>query len=396
MDPKPDFNLFAAATSLLAGPESLPQPPPDDVHFQDLWEAAEAENWDEFNQAWEEPAQQPVRMAKKMGLDEFCDIWQQMWPMEELQLYDYPFESVNPFVDVADPWAVAQEALAKGEISEALLALEAAVRRNPEAADLWVLIGKLNAENDEDNRAVAALNRAYSIDNYNLEAILSLGISLINSKQDDRAMDLLIKWIEHNPSYMNLASTNLTPQEKVVDLYTQASNMHPDDASLFQVLGSIYFMHKEYDLAVSAFENAVGRDNDNYYSWNRLGAALAHKGDNQNAICAYQKALEIRPRYVRAWANLGIAHANLDLMVDAARYYLCALSYNRKAAHIWNYLFTAFACLSKGYLGRFDLLEKVKEFEPMAFEEEFRFMAVRNLGFLQSERWEAEFLFENS
>ena len=146
---------------------------------------------------------------------------------------------------------------------------------------------------------------------------------------------------------MHLSSTNGTLFEKTMDLYTQASNLHPDDPALFQVIGSLYFMSKEYDLEVSAFSNAVDKDRSNYYCLNRLGAALAHKGDNLTSIQAYQKALELRPAYVRAWANLGIAHANIDDMVSAARYYLCALSYNPKASHIWNYLFTSFTCLSK-------------------------------------------------
>ena len=171
---------------------------------------------------------------------------------------------------------------------------------------------------------------------------------------------------------MHLSSTNTVLHEKVIDLFMQASNLHSEDSALFQVLGSLHFMNKEYDLAVSAFSNAVEKDLDNYYCWNRLGAALAHKGDNLNAIHAYQKALEIRPAYVRAWANLGIAHANINDMVSAARFYLCALSFNPKAAHIWNYLFTSFTCMSKFYVGRFDLLEKLKKFRVDLFEEEFQ------------------------
>ena len=386
----------------LAGSANLPQ-----MHMQgnleDLWDEAQAqENWENLEnmanleQAWQENEEAKLNIPRSMNINEFCAMWQEMWPMEELEFTDYVFDPVNPYIGCADPQLVAQEAMMKGEICESILALEAVVLRDPEAADAWALLGKLNAENDEDGRAVAALVRACSIDPYNLEAMLSLGISLINGKKQENAMELLVKWIEHNPNYMHLSSSNSILVDKVLDLYTQASNVHPDDPALFQVLGSLYFMHKEYDLAVSAFASAVEKDNCNYYCWNRLGAALAHKGDNLSAIQAYQRALEFRPQYVRAWANLGIAHANIDDMVSAARYYLCALSYNPKAAHIWNYLFTSFTCLSKIYLERFDLLEKLKGFDPSIFEEELQFFSIKNLPMMNNNEWASEYVFENN
>lgn len=319
-------------------------------HFEDAWEEAEAQqNWENpehLEGIWEESQQSKWNFPKSMNINEFCELWQTMWPMEELEINDYMFEPNNPYLGTLDCELIVQQAMIKGDICESILALEAVVIADPDAADAWALLGKLNAENDEDPRAIAALKKACAIDPYNLEVMLSLGISLINSKQQENAMQLLINWIEHNPNYMHLSSSNSSLSDKVMDLYTQATNSHPGDSVLFQVLGSLYFMHKEYDLAVSAFENAVEKDPNNYYCWNRLGAALAHKGDNLTAIQAYQKALEFRPAYVRAWANLGIAHANINDMVSASRFYLCALSYNPKASHVWNYLFTSLTCLS--------------------------------------------------
>lgn len=402
MDSKPDFerHFEELISSIMQGPSELPQTDLDN-QLQDAWESAEAEeHWDHFDEAWEERAQPPpsdlIKGQKFMPLSEFCSMWQSMWPMEELQQGDYIFEPNNPFLNNPNSQLIAQESLAHGEINQSILALESVAISNPELAEIWVLLGKLNAESDEDSRAVAALTRAYNLDSYNLEAILSLGISLINGKQEQNAMEMLIKWIEHNPNYNHLSSSSTEIYDKVLDLYTQASMLHPEDHSLFQVIGSLYFMSKDYDLAVSAFTNAVDKDHDNYYCWNRLGAALAHSGDNQNAIHAYQRALEIRPQYVRAWANLGIAHANIGNMVEAIRYYLCALSFNNKASHIWNYLFTSFACLSNFYIGRFDLLEKLKAFDPQVFEDEFQYMALRNFPLQQNNEWANEFLFENN
>ena len=57
------------------------------------------------------------------------------------------------------------------------------------------------------------------------------------------------------------------------------------------------------------FREALAIEPDNYSLWNKLGATLAHLGKTEEALEAYYKSLEIKPNFVRVWANLGIAHA---------------------------------------------------------------------------------------
>ena len=84
---------------------------------------------------------------------------------------------------------------------------------------------------------------------------------------------------------------------------------------------------------------------DNYSLWNKLGATLAHLGRTEEAIDAYNRALELKPNFVRVWVNLGIANAFNGDYEEAVRFYLNALSLNPKAYHIWNYLQTSLVCL---------------------------------------------------
>lgn len=348
MDPEKFTNpeVSNLINTLITGHGELPRNE-EMNHLEDLWDETQANgNWNELEEAWKNVPDGSWKPTRQMGVDEFCDMWQNMWPAEEFQETPYLFEPNNPFIGRDDLDSCLTGALEAGNINDSILILEGIVMQTPNNVQAWVMLGKLNAENDEDIRSVAALRRGYELDPYNTEAMLALGIGLINAKQPTNAMEMLIQYINHTPEFSALNSTSTELQDRVIDLYIQASNFRPNDSGLFQILGSLYFMLKEYDLAVSAFENSVHIDPANYYSWNRLGAALAHQGNNRGAIQAYQKALEIRPYYVRAWANLGIAHANLDLMNEALRYYLCALYLNPKANHVWNYLVTGFACLS--------------------------------------------------
>ena len=46
------------------------------------------------------------------------------------------------------------------------------------------------------------------------------------------------------------------------------------------------------------------------------------------AISAYQRALELKPNYMRAWTNMGISQANVGQYDLSSRYYVRALGLN--------------------------------------------------------------------
>lgn len=69
--------------------------------------------------------------------------------------------------------------------------------------------------------------------------------------------------------------------------------------------------------------------------WNKYGAALANSMNSNDAIGAYQQALNMRPNYVRTLVNIGLAHQNEGRFDDAVQAYLNGLILNPKAKHIW-------------------------------------------------------------
>ena len=57
------------------------------------------------------------------------------------------------------------------------------------------------------------------------------------------------------------------------------------------------------------------------------------RSHSPQAIDAYIQALELKPNYVRALANLGIAYSNQEHFAEAATCYLKALSLNPEVSH---------------------------------------------------------------
>ncbi|OWY99196.1 hypothetical protein PHMEG_00029848, partial [Phytophthora megakarya] len=137
-----------------------------------------------------------------------------------------------------------------------------------------------------------------------------------------------------------------------MQLMLQARAHDPSDSDVQVVLGVLYNVSKDYDAAVESFKAATDSRSDEYALWNKIGATLANSARSSEAIPAYHRALELKPRYARGWLNLGISHANLGNYEEATKCYLQALSLNNRADHIWSYLRICFTCME-----RFDLVK---------------------------------------
>ncbi|KAI9600881.1 hypothetical protein H4Q26_000675 [Puccinia striiformis f. sp. tritici PST-130] len=74
-------------------------------------------------------------------------------------------------------------------------------------------------------------------------------------------------------------------------------------------LGVLFYSNSEYERARDCFEAALGVNPEDFLLWNRLGATLANGGKSEDAIGAYQKALELRPTFTRAIYNLPLLRA---------------------------------------------------------------------------------------
>ena len=92
--------------------------------------------------------------------------------------YEFREESRN--VESANAMEEGMKLFNKGETNRAITFFEAELLERPGNSDAWKMLGKCHAENDEDRRAIACLERAVEADPYSLEALLSLGKSIFS------------------------------------------------------------------------------------------------------------------------------------------------------------------------------------------------------------------------
>ena len=284
---------------------------------------------------------------------------------------EYQFHEDNPFLESDNPYQEGVALYGAGKLNEAILAFEAQLRKDPKDSNCWRLLGTCYAENDDDTTAIIPLMRSVEADPTNLEALLELGVSFTNELEEGQALRYLHSWLLNHPDFKHVPGDQPVDQAHITAMFVKASEFAPKDPDVWTVLGVLYNLSRQYDMAEQAFVKACALDPKNYSLHNKLGATQANSSQQdgaQKAIQNYRRALELKPNYVRSWANMGISYANQTKYSAAAKYYLKALSLNEKANHIWGYLRFCFACMN-----RHDLVAKTDQQDLDAFREEFKF-----------------------
>ena len=90
-------------------------------------------------------------------------------------------------------------------------------------------------------------------------------------------------------------------------------------------LGNVLAGRGQVDEAIAHYQKALEIKPDYAEAHNNLGNALAGRGQVDEAIAHYQKALEIKPDYADAHNNLGNALAGRGQVDEAIAHYQKAL-----------------------------------------------------------------------
>ncbi len=284
------------------------------------------------------------------GWDGFAD-WDNMNSRfgENPPVEEYLFEEDNLFKDQKDPFEEGRRIMDEGgNLSLAALAFEAACQRNPEHVEAWVLLASAQAQNEKEAAAIRALKHALQLDPDNLDALMGLAISYTNEGYDTAAFRTLERWLsvrypsvvapDHVSSAADVGHTDRQGlHEKVSDLFIRAAQLSPDgehmDPDVQVGLGVLLYATGEYTKAVDCFSAALlsteqgtsNRRSQLHLLWNRCGATLANSGRSEEAIAAYEKAISLRPNFVRARYNLGVSCINMGCYDEATSHLLAAL-----------------------------------------------------------------------
>jgi peroxin-5 len=315
--------------------------------FESIWRGIQAET-----KLARELAAEEDYFPDGLGIEDWNDFDGLNMHHDLPNMGPYLFEQSNPFSDRSDPYAEGVEIMdSGGNLSLAALAFEAAVQKNPDHVDAWVRLGASQAQNEKEIPSIRALEHALSRDPDNIEALMALAVSYTNEGYETSAYRTLERWVAvkypqvvtqpmEGPKEIGFTE-RIALQQKVTDLFIKSAQISPSGESMdpdVQVgLGVLFYAADEFEKAIDCFEAAlasteagvVNSKQNMHLLWNRLGATMANSGRSEEAIQAYERALEFRPNFVRARYNLGVSCINMGVLPEAAGHLLGALEMHR-------------------------------------------------------------------
>ncbi|XP_026710620.1 PEX5-related protein isoform X5 [Athene noctua] len=301
---------------------------------------SDTEFWDKMQAEWEE-------MARRNWISENQEVPGQV-TISTIEK-GYYFHTDNPFKDWPGAFEEGLKKMKEGDLPVTILYLEAAILQEPNDAEAWQFLGITQAENENEQAAIVALQRCLELQPNNLKALMALAVSYTNTGHQQEAYQALRNWIKQNPKYkyivkskkgspalarrMSKTSDESSLLEEVKDLYLEAAHQNGDmiDPDLQTGLGVLFHLNGEFNRAIDAFSAALTVRPEDYTLWNRLGATLANGDRSEEAVEAYTRALEIQPGFIRSRYNLGISCINLGAYREAVSNFLTALSLQRKS-----------------------------------------------------------------
>ncbi|WGV24039.1 serine/threonine-protein kinase [Halotia branconii] len=114
------------------------------------------------------------------------------------------------------------------------------------------------------------------------------------------------------------------------------NSINASNATELSKQGNTLFELQRYQDALAAYEQAVEIRPDYAQGWNGQGKTLSKLKQYKAALAAYDKAIQIQPEYVEAWSGRGFILQNLQRYSEAIASFDKALKLQNNYPEVWN------------------------------------------------------------
>ena len=220
-----------------------------------------------------------------------------------------------------------------GRAEEASALLSNALAEDPDHARLNVAYARLvEAPAGRLDEAVARLRGVSQRDPYLAEAWISLGQLLEQRQESAAALAVYRDGQRYQPNDGLLQAHTgllLLGRGEIADAETHLRRaerlLTPTPPDVYCGLAAVAAQRGDWVVVETAARNALERDARRADAWNYLAAAREEQDDDQGAMRAYQRALEIDPGYTPALLNRGLALRRLGRFAEAEASFLAVL-----------------------------------------------------------------------
>lgn len=222
--------------------------------------------------------------------------------------------------------------LVVGNMKQAQIALETAVKINPSLSESRTNLGNIYLQQERIDDAIYEYKSALKLNRNDAGTHNNLGNAYTKRGQLNDAISEYSAAINLDTNfidaYKNLAVVYCEKKMylKAIAKLQQALIRSPRNPELYLQLGEVYRQKKNFKQAVIEYKKSLGYNRKNAEAY--LGLALCYKelALIEQEIGAYKKALAIEPEMVAALTNLGNAYFGKQKFDEAVAYYKQAIS----------------------------------------------------------------------
>ena len=253
--------------------------------------------------------------------------------------------------DTSADMALISAHLTRREYDKALKAIDGLEKKEPNKPLAANLRGRTLLAKQDAAGARKSFERALAIDPMYFPAVASLaGLDMADKKPEEarkRFEAVLAKDAKNGQALLALAEMRARsggPKNEVAELITRAVTANPNDKTPRILLVEFHLFNKDFKLALTAAQNAIGAMPDNPDLLDVLGRAQMASGDTNQAFTTFNKAAALQP-------SSATPHMRLAEAYTATKNQESALKSLRKALEVQPDLLAAQAALVQFAIG---------------------------------------------
>jgi tetratricopeptide (TPR) repeat protein len=216
--------------------------------------------------------------------------------------------------------------LAKGKYSDSIDAFDKAIKYDSEDVGAFSNKGSSLAALGEDHKAIEAHDKAIELKPLSPKVWNNKGEALMRQEKYSEAIEIFDRGIEA----FSKAKGPATGDENKLGLNRIAATIWYNKGNALNKLG-------KHDDALHAFDKAIEFDPQNLNAWNNKGIVFHGQGKYIKAIQAYDKALEINPRDHVVLTNKGWARFWRGNKTGAVKCFDRSIDIKQNYALSWKY-----------------------------------------------------------
>jgi len=191
-----------------------------------------------------------------------------------------------------------------GREDDSAYAYKKAIDCDPACAYAWIGLGDIHATAQHYEKAIHAYRKAIEIDSHLVHPWISLGNIYKKQRMSKEAIQAYQKAFEIDPRNALIWNEqgNVYLEAGVFDeamsAYVKAIELDHSLGWPYCSLAYAYTEQGKYEEAIPLYQKSIylfNNNEDQAIAWNRLGKTYWHLNDTENAIAAFERAIELAP-----------------------------------------------------------------------------------------------------